>query len=1327
VPFDIDSVNETFERLVPFYALFVSIIRFFQKLGYTITFPQMDWPGWVTDLTGIFVTLLAELEALLPGVPNLNTGAVTVLLGLMAPLLFVLIYYDLYWAGPWPITRFVVQWIPALLVLLSIFGVGNAVFARSLLSVLVAVLAGVAAFGLFICRYQFRDSLPGLVDAIFGRSKMVRSLRGPTFDWKIHQLVAALLDAAAAVPLLLFSGLFPEPLQSYALLVLALCLVLFVCHLLSLWLLFRGRGRVSLVVKDFLKSNGPRLLYLWLSFCYAPAVSSAVLWIVESANGCGPGEFAPLDELNTTFIAEYVMLRAGSCQSCVRMDGACGRLCSGRHGWEAAPVIPPVIFILTALGVAMPIVIWAALKDVRQVILSLCSNCEADFVLQADRLEHWHFVTRGVPSPALSFVRNYRYSRIYWLIWQLVNPLVPALLASLSEVVVWEWFDVLALVWSIPVFIALLYFRPHNLVTTRWNERILEGSNMVLGVLPVLGAHVASIPEAVVLAFSLVAVLIPIALVIWTIWYEHRERVRRDALPDELDEIYPEHMEEFRRVSANPATKWWPLRDRINLARMNMSGTLRARFGETFGELTLDDKMALCPALSRNVFAENWRSLDRKLEVKELEGVSLRMLWELDGIDEKKVEALRMVKTDPRFSDLSCDEQAGLAWQEESKREATAELLREAELQSWGAFERWLYATRRQIAKPEAKAKFKKLRANPKLAGMPLSELLTTAMGDPNWVRLSCQAYRDRFQATEGTPDEHATTDMDRFVIVRLANTFKEHPEYRENYYVIWKTHGTELQPDWIGELAVMSHEQRDRILEWLQPDKERPDLQAGIRQGLSAAEQALAKTLSPAARFDFYQLRVDDRWSRESTLSQLRAARTIHEHGYLRAHNLNALPEFEGVSLTERVAISTSFRGESMHSLNFWLKKIQTDLMGAVRLFRLHNCAMRGKVIEAWSSGVERDMHALTTIVKQGLKLEDVLRKEPATAGLPLLDRIRFCRLPQDKQKRFREWTMSHGDGDVPDEIANPEDCLRFLRLSKTAAARLRQMASDELTVRERMKLARWSKPLQQDFLRTRDIATDFNRALRIWRLSKLGVTLEQARPFFPGVDDDQILRLVKDGVDETLRAQAVFDGKFEEWSFADRIAIAGLDEPQHVVQLFMMLGSDEYDDWTAGQQAHLAAMKPDVREHLNERLALEGALEPDERELLVVFVRRVGRWDDPKVQAAAERLMRMPKEGRQAVLEAMADERLSREWLIRQLARFDVTSEAARELARSIEARRVVTASFPRQDIEGRVTVLRALLDHFAAVSAVITLPLAWYFGAASAITRKWAEALC
>jgi hypothetical protein len=94
---------------------------------------------------------------------------------------------------------------------------------------------------------------------------------------------------------------------------------------------------------------------------------------------------------------------------------------------------------------------------------------------------------------------------------------------------------------------------------------------------------------------------------------------------------------------------------------------------------------------------------------------------------------------------------------------------------------------------------------------------------------------------------------------------------------------------------------------------------------------------------------------------------------------------------------------------------------------------------------------------------------------------------------------------------------------------------------------------------------------------------------------------------------------------------------------------------------------------------------------------------------------------ECKRILFEALRDPRLTPEWVLKQLKRFELTSErGCRAIVQVIELRQLAASQFPKAEFQTRAQTLIPLVDHFLAIGAFLLLPIAWWLGSASAISE-------
>jgi hypothetical protein len=259
---------------------------------------------------------------------------------------------------------------------------------------------------------------------------------------------------------------------------------------------------------------------------------------------------------------DFMFVHDSMCLAC--FDEAawpCSRLCSGNHSYEGAAVFPLLIFVFTAVLFGLPWLLYHEIDTVTKGIASLMNDIHRQATgqgqgdLSADELERWPDVLCSFRESAMEFVKPFRLRAAQWPLWQLVSPVVPSVVEVLTSLDIDVYGEIVLMVWSFVCLAALLFANPSRDTLSKIGNIILECTNVVLCLLPVVNRYLFAIPDLLAEIVGVVGVGIPLVLVIilplieW--WKEAPRRVAPQSVP--LGDIacpFAEERDALRRVFA---------------------------------------------------------------------------------------------------------------------------------------------------------------------------------------------------------------------------------------------------------------------------------------------------------------------------------------------------------------------------------------------------------------------------------------------------------------------------------------------------------------------------------------------------------------------------------------------------------------------------------------------------------------------------------------------------------------------------------------------------------------------------------------------------------
>jgi hypothetical protein len=538
---------DTLEKIATIFAFASSIIAFFMKFGSVIKMPHIPWPRWVLGFADFLSSLITQALSFFPSLPDFDAQTTSILNGIVPFLLFPMLWR--YFRSTRNFPGFVACWqsFPAIFYGFIAFASAAKGFAsdNNAVGITFWVMIALVIFpfvllliGFSRCKCIKRcmdaedESNPTLLFKVlvgpcylfccggdfncFPRFDILRFFRN---DNPIYHIISIVIDVAIVAVIGLAatdSDAFHFPTSELCSILVVLFIVFAVFHLLVLLIFFLRRNQVDSVIRGFLDDHGVRILFLWSSLFFGSAITSVVHLLIEIASGCASGEFDSLVPLNDSIPSfDFLFEHDSSCVSCSSngSDWPCSRLCSGNHAYEFGAVIPLFLFVFSVIAFGIPVLLYREIREVGERIRGACIDFP-DARQHESRLQNWRNILSTFHDSAVEFVKPFRYGAFQWPLWQLLNPVIPSIIEEISSSGYDIGGEIILMIYSLIGLVTLFWFSPFPDRLATIENVILEITNVVLSLIPVIHRYFTPLSELFLSACGIVGVGVPVILMI---------------------------------------------------------------------------------------------------------------------------------------------------------------------------------------------------------------------------------------------------------------------------------------------------------------------------------------------------------------------------------------------------------------------------------------------------------------------------------------------------------------------------------------------------------------------------------------------------------------------------------------------------------------------------------------------------------------------------------------------------------------------------------------------------------------------------------------------
>ena len=546
---------------VSYSSIIVTIFSYVQRLGVTSNLPGIKIPESIQNVLIVCVNFFNTIEAAFPDVPDFDFRSQLVLLAVGVPVLLDIIFV-------WFISPFY----DVVLHVLDLLGVGcffycivtgiiigfdSVTITWSVVSliyiisriVLIIYNRNKSTDELFdlvknICTFFMSYIIPQSEKQISFRelkakiakfSKLIEIVPEKTVYWK--SLILLIFSLILIIGGFACLGLFFDPGQIPDIVRLILPIFLFPLGFIF-WINFMLKmfswGRKFIVLlKQFIKRWGLRILMLVLDILYTPIIQCLVYHMTPSYQGCQEGFYLFYKRTGEDLFDPFIN-KTVECLPCARqLTGVCVEMCSGEKQlrMKSSPALVftedvfqimggVIIYTFVIVMIGIPLIWYFLVKRNSGFVKHIN-------VYGSTSQVKWMALTNRMHTTGIFIFEDFKMERCYWCVFLLIMKLIQMLIEVMSEVV-YEPLVILLPIYYLFSVVITSYFRPYIHLFNNLFEIILEVVNFIFSIVAVASYYGFEIPDSWTIPLSVLLLGLPIVSLFFLLCFDDDKGTKND-------------------------------------------------------------------------------------------------------------------------------------------------------------------------------------------------------------------------------------------------------------------------------------------------------------------------------------------------------------------------------------------------------------------------------------------------------------------------------------------------------------------------------------------------------------------------------------------------------------------------------------------------------------------------------------------------------------------------------------------------------------------------------------------------------------------------------